>query len=111
MTPRASGMMDRLDHKQAIAPKYRGGIAFTVPELLMLTAWAEFHALRLVIELDHCIDGAEYEEVAALYPADSPLRQWTLWRAADGVVAEPMAGACFREACISDVLQRVIPAC
>lgn len=102
--------MDRLAHKQAIGPTYRGGIAFTVPELLMLTAWAEFHGLRLVIELDHCIDGAEYEEVAALYSADSQLRQWTLWRAADAIVAEPMVGAGFREPCISDVLQRVMPA-
>jgi len=110
VTPRASAMMDKLADKQAIDTPHNGGIAFTLPELLMLTAWAEFHSIRLVIELDNRIDDAEYEEVAALYPPGSPLRHWTLWRAPDAIVVEPMFGPEFREECISDVLQRVMPA-
>jgi hypothetical protein len=102
-------MMDKVADKQAASPPVRGGIAFSIPELLMLTAWAEFHGIRLVIELDNCIDGAVYEEVAALYPPGSPLRQWNLWRAPDAVVAEPMTGARLRAECISDLLQHLSP--
>lgn len=109
VTPRASAMIDKVADERAIGPRCRGGIAFTMPELLILTAWAEYHAIRLVIELDHRIDDAEYEEVAALYPSGSQLRHWTLWRAPDAIVAEPMFGEGFREECISDVLQRVMP--
>lgn len=110
-TPRVVGIMDKLADKRvpdALAP---GGIAFTVPELMMLTAWSEFHGIRLVIELDNCIDGTEYEEVAALYPQDSPLRRWTLWRAPDTIMAEPMHGPGFQSACIADLLHRLVPAC
>lgn len=86
------------------------GIAFEVPELLMLAAWAEFHDLRLVIELDYDIDGDEYEEVAVLYLPGRQLRRWMLWRARDAVVVEPADGATFRVGCIADLLQRLVPA-
>jgi hypothetical protein len=86
------------------------GIAFEIPELLMLAAWAEFHDLRLVIELDYDIDGDEYEEVAVLYLPGGQLRRWMLWRARDAVVVEPTNGAAFRVSCIADLLQRLVPA-
>lgn len=86
------------------------GIAFEVPELLMLAAWSEFHELRLVIELDYYVDGDEYEEVAVLYLPGSRLRRWMLWRAPDAVVVEPTIGTAFRLDCIADVLHRLVPA-
>ncbi len=88
----------------------RAGLSFEVPEWLMLLAWAEFHGLRVVVELDHCVDGEEYEEVVALYPPGSPLRQWTMWRASDAIVVEPMNARAFRLATISEVLQTLVPA-
>ncbi len=106
-------MIDRIaDMAPAITPAGLAGptgIAFTVPELLILTAWAEFHEIRVVIELDYCISGAEYEEVVALYPRGSLLRQWTLWRARDAVMVVPMNGATFRADCISELLPQLSP--
>lgn len=111
--PRALGMLDQPPCAEAaILSADRGGpvgIAFQVPELLMLAAWAEFHELRLVIELDHCVDGEEYEEVAVLYLPGSRLRQWMLWRAPDGVVVEPKSAAAFRVGNIADLFQRLVP--
>jgi hypothetical protein len=86
------------------------GIAFSVPELLILRAWAEYHDIRVVVELDHCVDGSEYEEVIALYPPGRSLRQWTLWRSRDGVMVEPTHGRAFKAECISDLVQVLIPA-
>lgn len=105
---RATGLIDKVQERQAVPARSPCGIAFTVPELMMLTAWSEFHRLRLVIELDNCIDGTEYEEVAALYPECSSLRRWTLWRAPDMVVAEPMQGPEIRSACIADLLHQLV---
>ncbi len=115
MTPtsRVSGSIDRLAIRAAelpdgtVAPV---GIAFSVPELLILRAWAEYHDIRVVLELDHCVDGAEYEEVVALYPPGLSLRQWTLWRSRDGVVVEPRHGRAFKGACISELVQALMPA-
>lgn len=110
-TPRATGTIaSTAVDPQAASLLGPVGIAFEVPELLMLTAWAEFHELRLVIELDYYVDGEEYEEVAVLYLAGSRLRRWMLWRAHDAVVVEPAAGASFRLGCIADVLNRLVPA-
>jgi hypothetical protein len=85
------------------------GCSFEVAELLMLRAWAEWHDLRLVIELDHCIDGDEYEEVIALYPPESPLREWTVWRSACAIIVVPMHGRSIRFETISDVLHALLP--
>ena len=113
-TPRASGMIDRIaDAAPGMTPAglaSPAGIAFTVPELLILTAWAEFHGIKVVVELDYCIDGSEYEEVAALYPKGSLLRQWTLWRSREAVMVVPMSGAPFRADCIAELLPRLLPA-
>jgi len=68
------------------------GHAFPIDELIALRHWAERHAMRLLVELDHCVEGEEYEEVLAFYDRDSALRRWTLWRAADHLVVEPMTG-------------------
>ncbi|MEO8714773.1 MAG: hypothetical protein ABI369_07155 [Acetobacteraceae bacterium] len=108
--PRAYATMDKVADQQVPGARAPSGIAFTIPELMMLTAWSEFHDIRLVIELDNCIDGAEYEEVAALYPRDSPLRRWTLWRGPDAIVAEPMHGPGLRAGCIAELLNRLMPA-
>lgn len=109
-TPRPSGLVEKVADDCTLIHPPRGGIAFTVPELMLLSGWAEYHAIRLVIELDNCIDGAEYEEVVALYPEGSPIRQWTLWRAPDAVIVEAMQGEGFRAGCICDVLDQLMPA-
>ena len=72
------------------------GHAFPIEELIAFRHWAERHTMRLLVELDHCVEGEEYEEVLAFYDAGSALRRWTLWRAADHLVVEPMTGSIAR---------------
>lgn len=110
----ASGMADRTDAIPALRGGYRQiretiGISFTVPELMILSAWAEFHQLRMVIELDTVVDGAAYEEVVALYAPGDLLRRWTLWRAREGVVVEPRRGAACHNTCMAELLEGLLP--
>ena len=112
-TSRVTGSADRLAIRAAGASSGSAtpvGVAFSVPELLILRAWAEYHDIRIVVELDHCVDGAEYEEVLALYPPGLSLRQWTLWRSREAVVVEPRHGRAFKAGCVSELVQTLMPA-
>ena len=112
-TSRVTGSTDRLAIRATGASSGSAtpvGVAFSVPELLILRAWAEYHDIRIVVELDHCVDGAEYEEVLALYPPGLSLRQWTLWRSREAVVVEPRHGRAFKAGCVSELVQTLMPA-
>lgn len=85
------------------------GISFGVPELILIQSWAEFHDIRARIELDHCIDGDEYEEVIALYLKTSSSRQWLLWRSNADIVVQPLVGRSCRFASITDALESLLP--
>lgn len=86
------------------------GVSFSVPELMIMSAWAEYHGLRVLIELDTCVDGAVYEEVAAFYSPGLALRRWSLWRAADALVLERLGAPPVRSPGISALLESLIPA-
>lgn len=85
------------------------GLAFDLPDLYLAQAWAEYHSLRMVIELDGCTDGEEYEEVLAFYPPNSAFRRWMMWRSAEGIVVQPMMGRTQRYETLADALEQVIP--
>lgn len=85
------------------------GQSFTVPELMIMSAWAEYYGLRLVIELDTCVDDAEYEEVAAFYSPGLQIRRWSMWRSEDGLVLERLNAPAIREACVGKMLERLSP--
>lgn len=85
------------------------GIAFTIPELLLVTAWAEFHNLRLSIELDWHVDQTEYEEVITLALPGRTSAHCLLWRATDGIVVQPMVGRAMRYGTISNALDAICP--
>ena len=70
----------------------------------------EFHDVQMVVELDHCVEGEEYEEVIAFYAQDSQLRRWILWRAADGVIVQPLIGRSCRFNTVVDALETLVPA-
>ncbi|MGH3262556.1 MAG: hypothetical protein ACRDNS_11215 [Trebonia sp.] len=91
-------------------PTWPAGISFSVPELMIMSAWAEYHGLRVLIELDNCVDGAVYEEVAAFYSPGLALRRWSLWRAQDAVVLERLGASPVRSPGISALLDSLIPA-
>ena len=68
------------------------GVAFEIADLLLLQAWAGFHGMRMIVELDHCVDGHEYEEIVAIYAKGTEVRRWNLWRSWDEVIVQPLIG-------------------
>jgi hypothetical protein len=85
------------------------GFSFEVPDLLMLRGWADFHDLRMTIELDLCADGDEYEEMLGLYDASRAFRRWMIWRSCDGIVVQPAMGRAMLFDDMADVLEMLIP--
>lgn len=86
------------------------GRAFDVAELVALQTWAAQHGWRMIVELDHCIEGEEYQEAVALYSPESGLRRWTIWRAVDAVVIEPTFGRSSRFLSLDEALCVLLPA-
>jgi hypothetical protein len=50
------------------------GVAFEIADLVLLQAWADLHGRRMIVELDHCVDGHEYEEIVAIRTKGTELR-------------------------------------
>ena len=86
------------------------GLSFEVPDLLMLRAWAEFHDLRMTIDLDTFTGTEEYEEIVNLSEAGSPHHRWMIWRSADGIVVQPRLGRPMLFDMMADALDLLIPA-
>ena len=87
-----------------ITPKRPIGLAFEISDLLLLQCWAKFHDVRMVVELDHWVEGEEYEEVVAFYAKDSSLRRWILWRSASDIVVQLLIGRTCRFASVAEAL-------
>lgn len=85
------------------------GLAFTIPELMLATAWAEYQNMRLSIELDWHVDQVEYEEVIMLGLPGRVGSHCLLWRAADSIVLQPMVGRAQRFPTISLALDAICP--
>jgi hypothetical protein len=90
-------------------PKIPTGLSFDIPDLLMLRGWADFHELRMAIELDVCADGDEYEELLGLYDKDRAFRRWMIWRSGDGIVVQPAMGRPMLFDFMGDALEILIP--
>lgn len=93
-----------------ITPNAPTGLAFEISDLMLLQGWAEFHDVQMVVELDHCVEGDEYEEVVAFYARDSQLRRWIVWRAAGAIVVQPLIGRSCRFGSVADALESLIVA-
>ncbi len=86
------------------------GLSFDIPDLLMLQGWADFHDLRMAIELDVCAEGDEYEELLGLYDKTRAFRRWMIWRSSDGIVVQPTMGRTMLFDFMADALEILIPA-
>jgi hypothetical protein len=86
------------------------GFSFDIPDLLLLQAWADFHDLRMAIDLDVCADGDQYEELLGLFDRTSAFRRWMIWRSGDGIVVQPTMGRAMLFDHMADVLDLLIPA-
>jgi hypothetical protein len=85
------------------------GLSFDIPDLLLVRAWAEFHGIRMEVELDHSAEGDEYEEMIGLFSPSTGFRRWMLWRSTDCVVAQPMVGRPRRFDTTAEALEALIP--
>jgi hypothetical protein len=86
------------------------GLSFDIPDLLMVQAWADFHNLRMEIELDAATESEEYEELIGLHYGTSEYRRWMIWRSCDGIVVQPMMGRPMLFDTMAVALEVLIPA-
>jgi hypothetical protein len=93
-----------------INPKPPIGLAFEISDLMLLQGWAEFHNVHMVVELDHWVEGEEYEEVVAFYAKGSPLRRCNLWRSASDIILQPLIGRSRHFSSITEALDSMIGA-
>ncbi len=56
------------------------GLSFSISHLILARGWAEFHGMRMVVELDHSTIDDEYEEVILFYAGWSFQRSGMIWR-------------------------------
>jgi hypothetical protein len=90
-------------------PNLPRGLSFELSDLIMVLGWSEFHDLRMVVELDHCSGGEEYEEVLAFYPPHSEFRRWSMWRTDEDIVAQPTVGRAMHFTSVAGALESLIP--
>ena len=88
-----------------ISPNLPTGLAFEIADLMLLQGWADFHDVQMVVELDHCVEGEEYEEVVGFYSRDKSLRRWILWRSAKETVVQPLLGRSSRFHSVAEALE------
>lgn len=86
------------------------GVAFEIADLLMVQAWADYHDLRMSIDLDAFEGEEEYEEIISLYHRQSTFRRWMMWRTGDGIVVQPMMGRPILCDAMVEALELLIPA-
>jgi hypothetical protein len=85
------------------------GLSFEVCDLLLAKAWADFHDLRMEVELDCAADGEEYEEMVGLFARQTGFRRWMVWRSCDGIVVQPMVGRPMLFDSLAEALEGLIP--
>jgi len=90
-----------------IEPAIPAGLALEIADLILLQSWADFHGLRMVVELDHHDADGEYEEVVAIYAKDSRLR-WLLWRSS-GIVIQPLIGGRIHCPSVAEAIEILSP--
>src|SRR5947209_19605573 len=85
------------------------GLSFGIADLTLLGAWALAHGLQMKVQLDHGVEGEEYEEVLAFSGQDGRVRQWLMWRNPDFVFVQPLIGRPLRYACVAEALEALTP--
>ena len=95
-------------HRTFTEPAVPAGLAFEIADLILLQSWAEFHELRMVVELDHRGADGEYEEMVAIYAKDSHALRWLLWRT-DEIVLQPLIGRTIHCPSVADAIEVLSP--
>lgn len=85
------------------------GLAFEIADLLLIGSWAALHGLGMSVRLDHGSEDEEYEEVIAFHSGTSPLSRLIIWRNAEAVFVQPLAGRKQQYDSISEALEDLLP--
>ena len=94
---------------QQVPTKTPKGLSFDIADLLLVRAWADFHELRMEVELDFTAETDEFEEIIGLFSPITGFRRWMIWRSANGIVAQPMVGRPRVFDAVADALDVLIP--
>jgi hypothetical protein len=86
--------------------QHTGATAFTIPDLVLLGAWSEFHGMRMTIDLGHCMDGGMCDAIIVLSEQHSSLH-WMVRRRAGRIVVISMVGMDHEFNTISEALDSV----
>lgn len=81
------------------------GQSFSISDLMIAQGWADYHELILTVELDHCIEGVEYEEVLAFYRHG--VRRWAMWRSDAQVVVAGQRRVMWKIESLPDALEAI----
>jgi hypothetical protein len=84
------------------------GIAFEIDDLGRVQEWANNHNVRMVIGLDHGIDGEAYEEVITLYAGMNSSCFLMIWRNARAVFAQLLVGRPLKYQSVSHLLESIV---
>jgi hypothetical protein len=96
-------------HRPLISRTEPTGLAFEIADLVLLQGWADFHEMQMTVEVDHCVEGDEYEEVVAFYMPGNRLRRWILWRSATDIVVQPLIGRSIHFRGVADAIETLVP--
>jgi hypothetical protein len=81
------------------------GLSFRIADLMLVMAWSEAQAMRMVVRLDHGTDTEDYEEVLALQCVETGSCRWIIWREAGCVVVQPLTGRNRRYGSVVEALE------
>jgi hypothetical protein len=90
-------------------PRNPNGPSFEVQDLILARNWAAFHALEMLIRLDHGIEGEEYEEIIEFHAGLGYLSCLIMWRNARGVFVQPIPGRKQMFASVAEALEGLRP--
>jgi hypothetical protein len=81
------------------------GLSFRIADLILVMAWAEAQAMRMIVRLDGGTSTEDYEEVLALHSVETGSCRWLIWREAESVVVRPLTGRSRRHGSVVDALE------
>jgi len=94
----------------AVPSRLPKGLAFEIADLVRIGRWANCHALRMLVCLDHgAAVGEEYEEMIAFQAEISPLYRCIMWRNAAAVFVQPLVGREKQYGSVADALESLLP--
>jgi hypothetical protein len=94
----------RTPHQAAAPASSPKGVAFEIADLVLVRRWAGLHACRMVVCLDHGVDGEEYEEVITFHTGATSYCQLIMWRNAMAVFVQPLIGRAQRYDSVAEAL-------